>query len=495
MKQPSQPLRLLMFTSKTCKFCPEIERIVRKFVGSNIGAKVNLTTVDVDLTPDIAERYKVHLLPTVIMGNEPIIAGYMSEEDIRDRLWSKIFQTALTRDNSFEKHKETIFVLLKNVIGSITRKQLIRPTIGDYTHLGALQIVNMSVLALDKIAALLLYDAGRMQGLLGLGQMMISSVNPEIFKQIKISTRFKEVITGIVTLLSDAETFPMFIAEGAEVKEISENTALIRVFGSAFAVSSPTIGEPLCWSLAGEISGWAQSILGKFVKTTEISCWGLGQNFCEFFIELCENEKAALVTVESTKGKVELQERRTTFQHTLLEMAENYQESLFFKKRLRSKYGDFIHISIVQNALMSLKLMDPFLGIILYSAGSTYGLSGPGKDIIQKLISQNNIEQPMGLKDALNLIVGELQHPTTLLSRQHSFIFSNVDEDEEAGVITIYENVYAAGAGNVSEHFCDFTAGFINGRLQLLLIDEIIVKEIACHGSGDFYCKFEVKIV
>ena len=495
MKKPAPLLRLLMFTSRECKFCPEVERVVRKFVGSNIGAKVNITTVDVDLSPDIAERYKVHLLPTVIMGNEPIIAGYMNEDDIRDRLWSKIFQTALTRDSSYEKQKETIFVLLRNIIDSITRKQLIRPTIGDYTHLGALQISNMSLLALDKLAAILLYDAGKMQGLLGLGQMMVSTVNPEIFKQIVISARFKEVISGIVKLLSDSEHFPLLIAEGAEVKEISETTALIRVFGSAFSVGSPTIGEPLCWSLAGEIAGWVQSILGKVAKTTEISCWGLGQNYCEFFIELVETENAALISIDPTKDKNELQERRTTFQHTLLEMAENYQDSLFFKKRLRSKYGDFIHISVVQNALISMKLMDPFLGMILYSAGSTFGLSGPGKDIIQNLISEKGIEQPMGLKTALELIAGELSHPTTLLSRQHSFVKCSVNEDEERGEITIFENVYAAGAGDVSEHFCDFTAGYINGRLQLLMVDEIVVREIACYGSGDSVCKFEVTIV
>ena len=353
----------------------------------------------------------------------------------------------------------------------------------------------MSLLALDKLAAILLYDAGKMQGLLGLGQMMVSTVNPEIFKQIIISARFKEVVIGIVKLLSDTDHFPLLIAEGAETMEINETTALIRIYGSAFAVGSPTIGEPLCWSLAGEIAGWVQSILGKIVKTTEISCWGLGQNYCEFFIELLENESAALISIDTSKGKSELQERRTTFQHTLLEMAENFQDSLFFKKRLRSKYGDFIHISVVQNALMSMKLMDPFLGMILFSAGSTFGLSGPGKEIIQNLISENNIEQPMELYQALELIIGEFRHPTTLLARQHSFVNFTVDEDGEKGEITIFENVYAAGAGNVGEHFCDFTAGYINGRLQLLMVDEILVREIACYGSGDPYCKFEVTLV
>ena len=43
--------------------------------------------------------------------------------------------------------------------------------------------------------------------------------------------------------------------------------------------------------------------------------------------------------------------------------------------------------------------------------------------------------------------------------------------------------------------FCDFTAGYINGRLQLLMVDEIVVREIACYGSGDSVCKFEVTIV
>ncbi len=459
-------------------------------MGQRMGNKINITTVDVDLNPDIASKFKVNQLPTVILGNEKIISGYMSEDEIQDRLWNKIFQTLIFKDSSFERRKEQIFVLSQNVISSITKNELIRPNIGDYTHIGALQITNMSLLALDKLASNLIYDAGKLQGLYGAGQLMISLLNPEIHNKIKISERFKEVIKGVLMFLSNNEKFPLFIAEEAELLEIGDSTANIRVYGSAFSVASPELGEPLCWSLAGEMAGWIQSNLGKLIKVTETSCWGLGDKYCDFFIEILEEEPSPVLS--SYEGKKELTERRMSFQNTLMIMADNFEQSHFLKKRLRKKYGDFIHISVVQSTLTAIKLKDKFLGMLLHSAGSTYGLTGPGKQIIQNLIAKHNIKQPMELEQGIKLVVLELQHPTTLLTRQHSFVEYTIDNENEIAEIIIYENVYASGLGNVGEKFCDFTAGFIHGRLLLLLSDNIFVNEVSCHGSGDPYCKFQI---
>ncbi len=62
------PLRIIFFTSESCKFCPMIETIVRKYVASNIGTNVSLTTVDVDLSPETALQFNIKNLPTVMMG-------------------------------------------------------------------------------------------------------------------------------------------------------------------------------------------------------------------------------------------------------------------------------------------------------------------------------------------------------------------------------------------------------------------------------------------
>ena len=155
-----QPIRLIMFTSKSCKFCPEIDRIVRKFVGSGIGTNVNVTTVDVDISPDIAKKYEINRLPAVYMGNERVLEGYMSEDDIRDRLWNQIFHSVLANDLSHEKRKENLIWLTRNMINSVSGKELIRPNIGDYVHIQALQISSMSLLALDPLASHLQYEAG-----------------------------------------------------------------------------------------------------------------------------------------------------------------------------------------------------------------------------------------------------------------------------------------------------------------------------------------------
>jgi predicted hydrocarbon binding protein len=458
-----------------------------------MGNQVNVTTIDVDLNPDIANKFKINQLPTVVLGNEKILTGYMNEDEIRDRLWNKIFQTLILKDTSFERRKEQIFVLSKNIIDSLTKDVSIRPNIGDYTHIGALQITNMSLLALDKLASNLIYDAGKLQGLYGVGQMMITTLNPGIHKKIKISDRFKEIINGVILFLSNNERFPLFLSEGAELLDISESTASIRVFGSAFAVASPELGEPLCWSFAGEIAGWIQSILGKIIKVTEIACWGLGNSkHCDFFVEILNEESSPVLS--PYKGKKELTERRMAFQTTLMLMADNFEQSHFMKKRLRPKIGDYVHISVVQGTLTAIKLKDKFLGMLLYSAGSTFGLTGPGKHIIQNLISHLNVNQPMELEQAVKLLVKELQHPKTLLTRQHSFIDYSIDEENEKARITIHENVYASGLGNVNEKFCDFTAGFIHGRLQLLISDNLYVKEISCHGSAESDCTIEITI-
>jgi len=293
-------------------------------------------------------------------------------------------------------------------------------------------------------------------------------------------------------IFSNLDEFPVYVTENGTVLEnTTETTSTIRIFGSAYAVGIRSIGEPLCWYLSGEIAGMIQALIGRFVKVTETSCWGLGHKYCDFFIEVLDEEISAIITSDS--GKQEVQDRRNQFLLMLGESFSRFSSSLLMKNVIRTKIGDFIHISVVQQSLTALKLIDPFCGMLMYSAGSSYGLIGPGKHIIQDYMSDHGIDLPVSLHTAVKMLCIEMKHPTTMLARQHSFIeVSNVDS--ESVKMTIHENVYSAGASNVKEKFCNFTAGFINGRLRLLLDDEIIVKETACQGSGASSCTFEISL-
>jgi predicted hydrocarbon binding protein len=99
----------------------------------------------------------------------------------------------------------------------------------------------------------------------------------------------------------------------------------------------------------------------------------------------------------------------------------------------------------------------------------------------------------MGFEEAIELVSANLSHPSFLLPRNHSIIEREIEDDETA-YITIAECATASGTPDLGMTFCDFMAGFISGRLQLLVDDDAIVKEIEWHGTGHHHCKFEITL-
>ncbi|MFX1511634.1 MAG: V4R domain-containing protein [Promethearchaeota archaeon] len=485
-----EPVRVTLFTSVDCKFCPAVDRIVRRVVGSGFGSTIYVKTVDVDLSPQVATQFNIRTLPTVVIDQEPVLVGYMSEDDIKDRLWNKLFESILAKDVAYGKRKENMLYITKKTIDSVQNKDLSRSLIGDYCHLETLQMCNLSILALDRMAGPLLYQAGKDVGKYGAGQMLLLNLNPRIAAEFRIGPRFHEIMRGLQRVYSDHTRFPTWVSDNAELINLKSDSAILRIYGSAYGVQAPKIGEPLCHTLAGEIAGQIEVLLGRFARVRETSCWGLGDEYCEFLIETSEEEEKMAVT--SDEGKKEASDRRELFLTSIYEMSSNLQESLKFKRTFRS-VGDFVHISIVQQALTGLKFMDPFCGTLLYSAGSEYGMTGPGKEIIQTLIYDNRLTTPLEFEKAVSLIGENLKHPTFLLPRNHSLTSWEIEDDETA-FININECTTASGTPDLGMTFCDFMAGFISGRLQLLIRDDAIVKEIECHGTGHKHCKFEITL-
>lgn len=48
------PIRLIMFTSEDCVYCPPVEEIVKEVVGSGMQELVHVSTIDVHDDPDTA---------------------------------------------------------------------------------------------------------------------------------------------------------------------------------------------------------------------------------------------------------------------------------------------------------------------------------------------------------------------------------------------------------------------------------------------------------
>ena len=219
LKMSISPVRILLFTSESCKFCPEVDRIVRRVVGAG-ASQVQVTTVDTDMSPEIAEEYSITLLPSVVIDKKVVLQGFMSEDDIKDRLWNSLFSSVLDRGKKLEKRKENMLYITERTMASVNKKELIRSNIGDYVHLGSLQTSTLSVLALDRLAGNLLYGTGRTVGMYGAGQMMLLSLNPDISRSFRLENRFRAILEAIKIFYSNPEGFPLLISENAEIIEI-----------------------------------------------------------------------------------------------------------------------------------------------------------------------------------------------------------------------------------------------------------------------------------
>ncbi|MBY9001287.1 MAG: hypothetical protein KGD64_10255, partial [Candidatus Heimdallarchaeota archaeon] len=90
-----------------------------------------------------------------------------------------------------------------------------------------------------------------------------------------------------------------------------------------------------------------------------------------------------------------------------------------------------------------------------------------------------------------------MKHPTNYLARGYSFVEVREGEDEDEMFIAIHECAFASGANlsetNLNESLCDFQAGYLAGRLALILKDPPIVTEIKCHGTGHNFCEFRIE--
>lgn len=490
------PVRIVLFTNKKCYRCPEVDRIVHRVVGSAMGDSIHVLTVDLDEQPQVGEKYDIKTLPTVLIEDKRMLYGSIEEDDIKTQLWETLITRGTLREGVHERKKESMLQITMNTLNSITRQELIREDIGDYCHLGILQQSTLSLLALDPLIRHLLYRVGKELGMYGAGPSLCISANPRISSEYRAPKRFEEIMKGIVALYSQPERFPTYITESAELMELNSMSALVRIYGSAFSTGIPGVGEPVDYQLAGQIAGMIEVLLGRFVRVEEQECWGVGARHCDFLVETAEQPEDLQPSAQEHREE-DPRERRLTFQEAIqLRIAKQMEDSIFMKKRIRKKIGDYCHIGVLQQPFTALKWIDPFCGTLLYSAGFELGIFGPGKELIWKTMTDMKKEWPLTLKDAVKVVSSYLSHPNSILSRQHAFA-RVVRAYKKKAFLSITGCAHASGLPNFGqgELFCDFQAGYIGGRVDLLTERDVVARELECHGTGHDHCKFEITLV
>ncbi len=504
--ETGEKIRLLLFTSPTCFACPEVERVVEQVAGTTMKDILHITKIDITEEPEYAEQYNVMSLPMLIMNDEVISTGLITEDDIKDKLWGQVLPMMVSQDKQ-SRRKESMMILTKNTISSIISQEIVRKTIGDYCHISVYQQVILSLLALDPLVPQLLYQSGRELGIYGAYPYYLTVLNPNV-QAVNPEERFQEVLIALSRLYSHNSNVPLYLATHCDIASIDGYKATLRIYDLATVAGVINVGEPLCHFTAGEIAGTIEAMIGSATSVVETKCKGLGDPYCEFDIEVFpgkEPGKAPYKTKELAEedrtikflGNLPKSEyRKQLFYELIHETSQRGYDSILMTQALRPNDIDYVHISTLQQQIMSLKFRDRFCGALLYSAGRELGVIGPGKEIIYEILEEETLPID-SLKKAVEILHRYLTHPTNYLKREYSFVEIHEGEDEDEMYIRIYENAYAAGADlsvdGKGETLCDFTSGYIAGRLALMLKDPPVVTETKCHGTGSKYCEFRIE--
>ncbi|MEM1658245.1 MAG: V4R domain-containing protein [Candidatus Jordarchaeales archaeon] len=174
----------------------------------------------------------------------------------------------------------------------------------------------------------------------------------------------------------------------------------------------------------------------------------------------------------------------------------NFVKSINSKERIRKNIGDYVHISNLQLATISLLSLDASAGNLLYSIGKLAGKMGAFTSLLY------DIKPELG--DPYMSIRKKFSNFLTAIDRFHLkqnqlgvFDARNaevVEEGECYGRVRIYELATAVGVPVIGEPLCCFTAGMLSGLAEAILGESVYVVERDCWGLGASYCEFELSL-
>jgi predicted hydrocarbon binding protein len=489
------PLRLIMFTAKSCIYCPPIESILHEVVGvSGMNELIHVSTIDVDLNPAFIEEYNINALPMLVINEEVVLQGGMMDDEVREILWATIMKNVGASQEIGEKVKVSLLNYTMSTINSLNGSTMLRPSIGDYTHIGTYQQNLLSLYSLDPLIPHLVYRAGQKLGKYGITHHILTTLNPKLGRVTKRRSKFIQLARALELYFSNRGDFSTLLAESASVVEFSATSIHLKVNNMASAAIGVNVGEPMCGFTAGQLAGVTSAVMGTSASCDEQICLANGGDFCLFKISIDQDYKE--IPTPAIEDKYEREKRRETFYEVIHEITEVMENSLTMRNTLRPNIGDFVHISVLQPIIISLKLLDKFTGLILYSGGRELGVGGPGKELLWRLIHSKDLKLPVEPDQAIDLLYEFLSHPTSYLSRDYGKVSYKKGADKNTYLLEVNDMSTVAGMSNANlgDSFCDFKAGFFAGRLLIMLGTEPTVREIQCQGKGHPSCVFEITL-
>src|SRR3990172_1214912 len=173
---------------------------------------------------------------------------------------------------------------------------LTRASLGDYVHIGVLQSVVTSILAINPASRQYLYQVGENMGRYSNVQYRFLSANRRVMEDTDHEKKFSDILEGLQELYSaNSLGLPLYLVSRSLLISSSNKTALLQVYDSAYSAQMGPIAQPVCYLIAGEIAGLIQTTLAEEkVAVTETKCWGLGDPYCQFDIELGKSRDFSL---------------------------------------------------------------------------------------------------------------------------------------------------------------------------------------------------------
>ena len=537
-----EELSVYLFKSPDCVPCEFILKSLRKIVESS-ALKAKIQVIDTHVNQELAERFNVRNVPHVLVAGAVILTAQQASGIISGSV-NSFQQEPSTQEFSFESSEvETpqislemdqdmqVFNYLFNgltdariegfdrdrwkklMLMSIYDREktkedrLTRRTVGDYVHIGILQSMTMSILSIQPESRRHLKEAGDLNGRYSLLQNYLMRANSQISASHTASEKFGEILKGFerYSTLTRQRKFPYYEHTVQKTEKITDKSGRIYVADSAYA-SGNTFGSPVCDYLAGEIQGVIHVLLGEDIHVYEEKCLAAGDEQCIFHIDV--GEASSKQSKEATRDFFTGEDRKK-FESCLGEISDNTYHSSLMSKTIRPNIGhDFVHISVIQQLVNSVKFADPFNASLLYFGGYQYGVLGRDINTLRDILSRKgDISLPVDFEEGCRILEAYYDHPTTLFSRQQGLVELELIDDETAE-FTIYEDAMASGLDFSSETFlpglvdsmthlnpvCDFQSGFIHGRLNLIIEEDLEVKETECQVFGQKQCKHKVSL-
>ncbi len=532
-------INIIVFTTRECTTCKPVLRQLDQIVRYVEPGRVAVTKIDAKENPTLAAQFHVRQVPYVYYNDElvldPQTAAVLQDSSesraIFDVLFNKLLEV-MTRDS--DQHHEmakklSVIKITENVIkteGIMSGFAQTRPTIGDYVHIGVLQAITSSILLINPRARKYMFEAGLLSGRYGSVQGWLRQHYPDLDGRSGTKALIRSFFRGINQYYGSMMEGGNYMFERLQVPKNFHKRFSLEIIDSAFAAKMPDVGEALCYYLAGELAGIMEVILGTPVAIQESKCLGLGDDTCNLKVKLEVDETCYVglenqLSMESSPNQHDLSpvasleyvDYREKLEQAITHITNNKYLSVLYKQRMRPRAGDFVHMSLLQKSLIGIKYSEPLNSALLFHAGVNFGqVLGDGGRLIHFIMERKSMPKrfPLSFTDAVYILSQYLNSSASQFDREHGDVDYELIDDETAR-LRIYECAIASGInlvqmGNalqaalgedstsIAVPLCDFYAGVIKGRLELLADEDIDVKEVACHSTGADYCEFEINV-